>query len=95
VALQQGHAKGGWQGACQKSIDSLRQHPAGEQDAAAYRMAEYYVRLGDNDRALDSLLKAADYHTFQIVFVKVDPRFDGLRSRPRYAELLRRIGLPP
>lgn len=90
ATLRQSHAKGGWRAALQKDVDLLKGG-----DAPAYFLAELYTRLGDKDRALDCLLKAADERFSFVVFAKVDPRFDGLHSDPRFAELLRRIGLPP
>jgi hypothetical protein len=30
-----------------------------------------------------------------MAFLKVDRRLDGLHSAPRYADLVRRVGLPP
>jgi len=95
VALEQAHARGGWRGAWQKAADLCRRYGASREDSGAYVMAEYCVRLGDKNQALDSLLKAADERFYLLVFANVDPRFDGLRSDPRFAELLRRIGLPP
>ena len=95
AALEQAHAKGGWRGAWQKAIDLVRQLQARGEYPDAYGVAERYMSLGDKNQALDWLLKAADERTFMVVFAKVDPRFDGLRSEPRFAELLRRIGLPP
>lgn len=90
-AVEQAHARGGWRGACQKQIDLMLQHQATGTDA--YGIAENYMHLGDNNQALDWLLKAADERYSMVVFTKVDPRFDGLHSHPRFAELLHRLSL--
>ncbi len=50
--------------------------------------------LGEKDQAFASLEKAYALRDSGIVFVKVDPLFDPLRTDPRFQELLRRIGLP-
>jgi TolB-like protein/Tfp pilus assembly protein PilF len=57
-------------------------------------IARIYVGLGEHDTAFEWLEKAAqsrDGHYFQI---KVDPRFDPLRSDPRFHSLLRRLNFP-
>ncbi|MBV9926200.1 MAG: protein kinase [Acidobacteria bacterium] len=60
--------------------------------ALAYEAAVVYSLLGDNDRALEWLGRAAEEHAVGLAFVRVDPRLDGLRSDRRFAELLRRVG---
>ena len=50
--------------------------------------------LGDNDKALIWLGKAFQARRSAIVFLGVLPAFDNLRSDPRFASLLSRIGLP-
>jgi hypothetical protein len=40
------------------------------------------------------LQEAYDQRSYWITTIKTDRRFDPLRSDPRYADLLRRIGLP-
>jgi len=49
--------------------------------------------LGENDKAFKFLEKAFEDRR-EIVFVKVEPLLDNIRSDPRYADLLRRAGLP-
>jgi tetratricopeptide (TPR) repeat protein len=57
--------------------------------------ARAYAYLGDQEKALDAMEKAVeDRVTFAANF-KVNPAFDGLRSHPRFIQLLRRLGLPP
>ena len=49
--------------------------------------------LGENDKAFKFLEKAFEDRR-EIVFVKVEPQLDNIRSDPRYADLLRRVGFP-
>ena len=58
------------------------------------RSPEIYAALGQRDQAFEWLNKAYDQHDLQLVSLKVDPTLDGLRSDPRFADLVRRVGLP-
>ena len=60
-----------------------------------FSTAVIYTGLGDKERALEWLEKAFDDRSLEMIFLKVDPRFDRLRADPRFANLLRRMGLSP
>ncbi|MGH9555268.1 MAG: protein kinase domain-containing protein [Terriglobales bacterium] len=60
----------------------------------AYSLATVHAGLGDKDQAFAYLEKACEERGFYIHTLKVDPRLDSLRSDPRFASLLRRVGLP-
>jgi serine/threonine-protein kinase len=51
--------------------------------------------LGQNDQAFAALEKALEHREWRLVRIQVEPMFDPLRTDPRFAALLRRIGLPP
>ncbi|MCA1600228.1 MAG: protein kinase [Acidobacteria bacterium] len=57
-------------------------------------IARIHLALGDIDEAFVWLNKAEKDHELNAVRIKVDPSFAGLRSDPRFGELVRRIGLP-
>lgn len=61
----------------------------------AYGVALVYAGLGEHDHAFAWLQKALEERTHWLVWLKLDPRWDGLCADPRFVDLLRRIGLPP
>jgi tetratricopeptide (TPR) repeat protein len=56
--------------------------------------AQAYCQLGDKDKAFSWLNKAYEAREISLMNLKVDPVFAPLRSDPRYADLVRRIGFP-
>jgi len=52
------------------------------------------VDLGRDEEAITWLGKAAESHDVEIVFIKVDPRFDRLRANPRFQEIVRSLRFP-
>jgi TolB-like protein/Flp pilus assembly protein TadD len=60
----------------------------------AYDMAVALAGLGERDRAFEWLDKAYEQRDAMMVHVNWDPRFEELRSDPRFPALVRRMGLP-
>ena len=57
-----------------------------------FASATFSSLLGKKDDAFRFLEKAYADRT-GIVFLKIEPQLDNIRSDPRYADLLRRVGL--
>jgi hypothetical protein len=60
---------------------------------APYYVAQIYARLDEKDQVFAWLAQAREERDEQIVMIKVEPKMDGLRSDPRFSDLLRSIGL--
>jgi tetratricopeptide (TPR) repeat protein len=56
-------------------------------------IASVYGALGEKDKAFDLLEQAFFERDSLLVYLKVDPIFDPLRSDPRFPILIKRIGL--
>jgi TolB-like protein/DNA-binding winged helix-turn-helix (wHTH) protein/Tfp pilus assembly protein PilF len=54
---------------------------------------EAYLGIGDNEQALAWLERAYQEKSDILPYIKVEPFFDPLRGDPRFADLLRRVGL--
>ncbi len=87
-------ASGDYHSAVRKVIEILEER-AKRKYVDPARIARWYIRLGDKDRAFQLLEKAYQEHSATLLDLKVDPRYDPLRSAPRFQDLLRRVGLPP
>jgi len=59
----------------------------------AYAFAQVYAGLGERDQAFQWLVKSYQDHATDLVLIKVDPTLDNLHSDPRFADLVRRVGL--
>src|SRR5215831_12049741 len=88
------HARLGEHGAALRLIEEL--------DAAsqhgfvpALLFALVYAGLDDQDQAFGWLEKAYEERFYRLAYLKVEALWDPLRSDPRFADLLRRVGIPP
>ena len=76
-------------------LDQLREI-AKHRKVSAFSFALVYAGLGQRDQAVQWLEQGYRDRAFADVgYLKVDPRFDSLRSDPRFAELERKMGFAP
>ena len=59
-----------------------------------YALALVHAGLGENGRAVEWLERAGEERSPRLVFLSVEPAFDGLRGDPRFAAVRRKLGLP-
>jgi len=64
-----------------------------KQYVSPYDMAVLYTGLGERDRAIEELNRAYEQRAGWVINLKVEPLFDPLRSDPRFADIVRRMGL--
>jgi tetratricopeptide (TPR) repeat protein len=58
-----------------------------------WMLARLYTTLGERDEAIGWLERAYYDRANMLVYVKVEPHFDPLRSDPRFQALLKKMGL--
>jgi serine/threonine protein kinase/tetratricopeptide (TPR) repeat protein len=85
--MMQAFKKSGYIGFLRK--DAIHSEAQNEYNSAAAD----YAMLGDKNAAF-AVLEKALANRAGVLFIKVDPQFDNLRSDPRYNDLIHRIGLP-
>jgi TolB-like protein/Tfp pilus assembly protein PilF len=61
----------------------------------AYSRSVIFTGLGNKEQAFEWAQKAYEERDYWLVYLKVEPAFDPLRSDPRFQDLLRRMNFPP
>jgi len=90
AALARAYAVSGRTTEARKLLDQLMEQSK-RRYVSPFYVAIVYAGLGENDQALDWIEKAYKDRSNAIVFAKVDPQLDTLRSTPRFQSLLHRL----
>lgn len=93
-SLRKAYQAEGWRGYFRKSLDRDLER-SNREYVSPCDIAEDYALLGDKAQAFRYLDKAYADRDAGLVWIKAQRDFDTLHSDPRYADLLRRMGLPP
>jgi TolB-like protein/DNA-binding winged helix-turn-helix (wHTH) protein len=93
AAMEEGYRSGGWKGALIKGIE-IRQIERKTGYSSAFIIATFYADLGDKEQAFHWLNIAYQEHDWLLISLNTNFRLDPLRSDRRYAELVRKVGLP-
>ena len=83
-----------------KRIEAERVLTAIDEDArkpgfhSPYNAALTYLGMGEKDKAMELLDSCYDLRSPRVIWLLRDPRWDPMRSDPRFIELLKKIGFP-
>jgi len=92
-ALEQGFRSGGWNGALDKGIQvRLAQRKKGYY--SAYKIAQLYATWETKIRLSNGSTLLIRKRDFNLIGLNTDFLLDPLRFRSRFAELVRKVGLP-
>ena len=91
-AIEDGFKVAGYDGAVRAMRDCILK---GNTQGGSVNMlaAQYSGLLGEHNLALEFLEKAVEERETDLVFLRVSPGLDGIRSHPRYLEVLKRVGI--
>jgi len=86
------YAKSGWRGISGRRLEKAK---ADEKTGKPNynQLAFFSIELGQRDEAFAYLEKAIGERSLAMVMLNVDPRYDPLRSDPRFDDLVKRVGL--
>ncbi|HEV8610309.1 MAG TPA: protein kinase [Thermoanaerobaculia bacterium] len=90
--LVRSHAMAGDRAAANRVFDELKRLMT-MRYVSRHDLALVSLSLGDKEAALDWLEKAYEDRNWYMPWIHLEPRFDPIRSEPRFTALVRRMGL--
>jgi TolB-like protein/DNA-binding winged helix-turn-helix (wHTH) protein/Tfp pilus assembly protein PilF len=88
------YAASGRRQEAKQMLHGIIKNPKPPYSFSPYLVARVYTVLGDKDQAFAWLEKAHEVRDERMVMLKVDQDLDSLRADTRFADLMRRVGLP-
>jgi TolB-like protein/Tfp pilus assembly protein PilF len=92
AALGHTNALAGKRDEALKILERL-QNPSAPMPPSPFHIAVVHIGLGNDDSAFQWLEEAFRERALQLIYLKAGPKFDRLRSDPRFDDLLRRLNL--
>ena len=92
AALARVDALAGRQASARAHLEQLKAQSA-KHYVSPFYLAEVYSALGEADQAMNELERAYKDRSNSLIFLRVDPEFDLLRSNTRFQSLLQRLQL--
>ncbi len=93
AALKNVYVSTGWKGLWQKELEWALEDSK-HRRVTPHTMATLYAKIGDKDHTLEWLNKAFEERAASLVYLNTDQQWDNFRQDPRFADLVRRVGLP-
>jgi tetratricopeptide (TPR) repeat protein len=75
-------------------LNELEERSTTNEYLSPFQIALIYVGLGENDNAIEWLETAKRERDPFLIYIRVDPNFDNLRTDPRFLKLMKEIGAP-
>jgi TolB-like protein/tetratricopeptide (TPR) repeat protein len=91
-ALAHAYAKAGRTSVARSILEEMKINTGGRY-LASPMIARIHLGLGEIDEAFEWLRKGIEERSYWIVFLKMDPVYDEIRSDPRFQDLLRAVRL--
>jgi TolB-like protein len=92
AGLAHAYAAAGREREARRMLDQLRDISK-KRYVSSYHIALIFCGLGELDNAFEWLEKTYKEHDAWLIWMRVEPQLDPLRSDPRFADLLLRMGL--
>ncbi len=93
AAFEQGYRAGGYKTGLARVLEVLKRQGK-DSGVAAFDIGALYAQVNQNDQAFAQLNASFQNHEPGVIGLNTDYRLDPLKSDPRFAELVRKVGLP-
>ena len=94
AAFERAYRKSGMHGFWETRVEQLEAREQAGAVVSPIELAHAHAELGQADQAVEWLERAYAQRSGRIMYLKVSPEWNNIRSDPRFQELVDRVGFP-